>query len=93
MKKKHKKGEKDPRLAHVAKDEKQEKPETWIERANAWRDRVFDDFQENYYGRLLALFLANRALVLSLLGGLIVITAGIAMIIGTDFFPRSTPAS
>jgi multidrug efflux pump subunit AcrB len=51
-------------------------------------DRGFDRFREAY-GRLLALVLLQKKFILTCVGGLILITAAVFPVVGTDFFPAA----
>ena len=56
------------------------------ERFNAWRDRHFARMQEGYV-RILQALMARRRIVLVAGGAVSVVTAGLLLVVGFDFFP------
>ena len=58
------------------------------QRFNRARDRAFENFQENYYGRALGTVLRHRRFALCILAVLVANAALLATVVGTDFFPE-----
>jgi multidrug efflux pump subunit AcrB len=58
----------------------------FIDRLNLKRERAFERFQ-NGYGNVLELVLLHRVFALCMFGLLFAVSAGLLVIVGTDFFP------
>jgi len=75
-----------PTLARMLLEHGEPEPETWMGRFNHWREGWFGDFQ-NAYGRVLDRVLHHRQFALLLSAVIFVISAGLLLVIGRDFFP------
>jgi multidrug efflux pump subunit AcrB len=75
-----------PTLARMLLEHGEPEPETWMGRFNLWREGWFGDFQ-NAYGRALDRVLHHRQFALLLSAVIFVISAGLLLVIGRDFFP------
>jgi multidrug efflux pump subunit AcrB len=75
-----------PTLARMLMVSEHDDPRSLAHRLNAARDRAFERFQ-NAYGRVLAVLLSRRAFALGVAGGITVASLGLAVVVGTDFFP------
>ena len=75
-----------PTLARMLLEHGEPEPETWMGHFNLWREGWFGDFQ-NAYGRILDRVLHHRQFALVLSAVIFVISAGLLLVIGRDFFP------
>jgi multidrug efflux pump subunit AcrB len=75
-----------PTLARMLLEHGEPEPETWMGRFNLWREGWFGDFQ-NAYGRVLDRVLHHRQFTLVLSAAIFLISGGLLLVIGRDFFP------
>src|SRR5712692_5006948 len=77
-----------PTLARILleKEDLEQKGPGFAARFNRWRDAGFARFREAY-GRVLALVLAHRGMVMGAAGLLLLCTAALPFAVGLDFFP------
>jgi multidrug efflux pump subunit AcrB len=58
----------------------------FFHRLNEKRESAFDRFQ-NFYGRVLEKVLTHRVFTLAIAGILVLLSSGLLLVVGTDFFP------
>jgi multidrug efflux pump subunit AcrB len=75
-----------PCLARMLLDHEEPGPASFTSRFNAWRENWFGAFQAAY-GRLLDRILLHRRFTLVLSGVLFLLSSGLFLVIGRDFFP------
>ncbi len=76
-----------PVLARMLMHSEHEKEGSLVYRFNHWRDHYFELFQNAFYGRILESLLANRGVILSVAGIIMVLSIALGAFVGTDFFP------
>lgn len=80
-----------PTLARMLLQEHREEPHadkkaTWLNRFNVWRETNFEKFQ-NTFARVLDRVLHHRRMALLTFAAVFVLTGGLLLVIGRDFFP------